>query len=174
MGFVLLYIASNEGDVVMNYNENKRSKINSSMSLKEILLVMCEGNPGALNVLLQMMESHIGLLNIFLLDTLDIRGPKIWMLYKDCSGQDMDKFYRTLDLIRGGAFSREEIDANFELPYAIPFLDDSVKKEDFAKEDEILDVFHPNWNKYTKANRDIFVPKLQERMESFGGMGRSR
>ena len=53
-------------------------KITGNMSMIDMLMVMAEGNPGAFTVLTQMMKSPNGLFDILLLDSLDIRGAKIW------------------------------------------------------------------------------------------------
>lgn len=64
----------------------------------EILMKMSEGNPGAVSVLAKMLKEGGtvdpdgfmgGLGAILSLDTLGIRGHKIWMLWKDVSGQKL-------------------------------------------------------------------------------------
>lgn len=64
-------------------------------SKQEIFLKMSEGNPGALVVLAELMtkktddEFFRAILN---LDSMEIRGCKIWIGYKDYCGQDLDSF----------------------------------------------------------------------------------
>ena len=62
-----------------------------------LVIKMSEGNPGALTVIYSMLErgSEIdpqsfagGISSILSMDSLGIRGYKIWMLYKDVCGQD--------------------------------------------------------------------------------------
>lgn len=82
------------------------TKINLTDSLGETLAKMSEGNPGACVVCLQMQEHGAkidpdsvfgGLGPIFNLDSLNIYGPRIWMLYKDvCRGN----LSRTIALLR--------------------------------------------------------------------------
>ena len=50
----------------------KNEKITGDMNMMDTMMVMSEGNPGALTVLMQMMQSPTGLLDILLLDSLDI------------------------------------------------------------------------------------------------------
>ena len=59
-------------------------KITGNMSPMEMIMTMSEGNPGAMKVIMDMMNNPRSLLDILLLDSLDIRGSKIWMLYSDC------------------------------------------------------------------------------------------
>ncbi len=140
-----------------------KEKISGNMSMMDMLMVMSEGNPGALTVLMNMLNDPMGFIKVLTLDSLGIRGSKIWMLYKDCSGESMDKFYKTLDLLRGGAYSSEEIDQNLNLPYAMPFLSDSVREEEYLEEgeDEITP-FSDKWNEYVQAHRQTLIPRLEE------------
>ena len=65
---------------------------------RSIIIKMSGGNPGAMNVLMQIVEQGatidpddvFGSLGPMLgLDTLDIYEGRIWMLYKDLCGQDI-------------------------------------------------------------------------------------
>lgn len=136
------------------------NKITGNMTGMDIVILMAEGNPGALTVLIQMMKSTRSFLDILLLDLLDIRGSKIWVLYNDCCGQNIDKFYRTLMVLRCGAYSNEEIQGNLNLCRAIPFLDDSIPtyNEDFNEA-------YDKWEEYVKANRQIVAPKIHKLIE---------
>lgn len=61
---------------------------------KDIVLKMSEGNPGAMSVIGQLyMKNPDHFFGVCInLDAMDIRGPKIWLGYKDFCGQDLDKF----------------------------------------------------------------------------------
>lgn len=78
---------------------SKRKSITGDMSLEDVILEMCEGNPGGLNVMMSMMH-QLGTMdavrNILLLDDMDIRGSQIWVAYKDHCGGDMDKFTKLI------------------------------------------------------------------------------
>lgn len=66
----------------------------------DMVMKMSEGNPGAVSVIAQILKTGAlidpddafgGLGTILHMDTWGIRGPKIWMLYKDVCGQDLVK-----------------------------------------------------------------------------------
>lgn len=144
-------------------------KIKEDMSIEDVLYVMSEGNPGAINVLVQMLSDknfQRGMLDFLLLDSLGIRGPKIWGLYNDCCERDFVKYNRTLMAIRCGAFSQKEIDTNLDLPRSVPFLYDSVVLEGVCKEEDFAPT-NPSWIKYIDETRKVFVPKLEEAVESW-------
>ena len=70
------------------------------MSMREAVMVMCDGNPGALSVLMRLMtegqtidpDSAFGGFGCLLdLDREGVYGPRIWMLYKDVCGEDIVK-----------------------------------------------------------------------------------
>ena len=62
--------------------------------------------------------------------------------------------------------SEEEIQENLGLCYAVPFLDDSVKMEGIPSYDEEFGPTDSKWDEYIKANREVVVPKIHERMEA--------
>lgn len=144
----------------------RNEKITGDMSIMDVMMVMSEGNPGALTVLMQMIQNSRGFTDILLLDTLDIRGSKVWMLYSDSCGKNEGKFNRTLKALRCGAYSEEEIQENLGLCYAVPFLDDSVQMEGIPSYDEEFGPTDSKWDEYIKANREVVVPKIHERMEA--------
>jgi hypothetical protein len=66
----------------------------------DMIKKMSMGNPGAITVICQILKDGAlidpddafgGLGTILHMDTWGIRGPKIWMLYKDVCGQDLVK-----------------------------------------------------------------------------------
>lgn len=73
-------------------------RITLDMSISEVILTMCDGNPGALTVCVQSMKhgdaidpdgAMGGLFYILRLDDMGIYGSRIWMLYKDVCQQDI-------------------------------------------------------------------------------------
>lgn len=61
------------------------------MGIQELLMLMGEGNAGAIVVLLKLFEQNeIGI--ILDLDDMDIRGEQIWVGFKDFSNQKLDVF----------------------------------------------------------------------------------
>jgi hypothetical protein len=140
-------------------------KLNGNMNMMEMIFTMSEGNPGAMRVVMEMMKDPRSFMDILLLDSLDIRGSKIWLVYNDCCNQDMNKYNRTLMALRCGAFSEKEIQENLELgrtSRSIPFLDDSVKIEGVPSYEEHFGPTDEKWDEYIEANRAIFVPRLKK------------
>jgi hypothetical protein len=81
-------------------------RITGTDTIQDIVVKMSEGNPGAISVMVQLIESSPivdpqalmgGLGSLLSLDTLNIYGSRIWMLYKDVCGQDIAK---TIGLLR--------------------------------------------------------------------------
>lgn len=143
----------------------RKGKITNNMSFVEMMSVMSEGNPGALTVLMQMQQYKNGMLYILLLDSLDIRGSKIWMLYSDSCDKNVGKYNRTLMALKCGAYSEEEIQGNLKLNSSIPFLDDSIKIEGVPSYNEEFGPSNEKWNEYINANYKVVAPKIHERIE---------
>lgn len=81
----------------MSYN-NPRIKL--EMSLTEIVVALAEGNPGAIQAMMELIhgaptidpDSAFGALSpLFDLDNLDCYGSNIWQFFKDVCGQDVHK-----------------------------------------------------------------------------------
>lgn len=138
-------------------------KLNSNMSGMEVIMAMCEGNPGAMMVLMGMMESPTGLMDIFMLDSMDIRGSHLYMLSNDCCGRDPNKFARTLMMIRSGVFTQEEIHHNLEdRGYAVPFIDDSIEMDSIPPYGEEFGPDHPKWDEWCKAQTMSYKRRATE------------
>ena len=74
------------------------TKIQETDTMLDSLTKMAEGNPGAITVLMQIMteaeridpDSFMGSFGAILsLDTQNIYGSRIWMLYKDVCGENI-------------------------------------------------------------------------------------
>ena len=70
------------------------ARINLNESVKEALIVMAEGNPGALTVMMSLIKDNVmsGFIDICRLDDLEIYGSGIWIGYEDFCGMDIQKF----------------------------------------------------------------------------------
>lgn len=103
---------------------NTNTRITANMSVQDMLITMCDGNPGALTFMMEMIQDDpmTGILDILLFDSMGIYGSKIYMVWNDCCGRDMEKFRETLRAFREGKFTEEEIHENLSLPYAKPFI----------------------------------------------------
>lgn len=65
---------------------------------EQMIVRMCKGNPGALNVLMQTLNVGVteGAVATLKLDALKIWGSDIWVAYKYICGEDLDKFVETV------------------------------------------------------------------------------
>lgn len=75
------------------------------IDVKEMIIELSEGNPGALTVLIQMVQAAEAQDVMFALPVLftymkenGLTGSEIWILYKDECGSDYDTFIQTLAL----------------------------------------------------------------------------
>lgn len=70
---------------------NTKTRLTSETSIKEAIIEMSEGNPGALTCMMEMMDSNpMALSDILYFDSLGIYGSKIYMLWNDCCDRDMN------------------------------------------------------------------------------------
>jgi len=134
------------------------------MSIMEMIMTMSEYNPGAIEVLSEMLNEPYGLLDILSLDSLDIRGFKIWILSKDCCNRDKEKLKRTIKLLRFGLFTQEQIDANLNLSRAVPFVDDTFDPEGYFK-DGYNEEHKEQWQEYCRLQKETFTKKLEEALK---------
>lgn len=61
-------------------------------TVKDMVLMMCEGNPGALSVIMEILKDEAGVLWLCHLDDMNIRGSQVWIGFKYYCGQDMKRF----------------------------------------------------------------------------------
>lgn len=138
---------------------------NPNITMNEMIYIMSEGNPGALTVLAEIMKEPNGILDILSLDSLDIRGSKLYMLWNDCCGRDFKKFKRTLQLLRTGVFDHEEIMANLDRVRALPFIDDDLNIEGIPSYDEEFNRSHPKWQEFVQLNKENLLNKIDYKPE---------
>jgi len=62
-------------------------------TIKEIVMNLCEGNPGALNVLMGMMQNQ-SFMEIMWLKENGYSGSKIWILFADDHNKDAEEFMK--------------------------------------------------------------------------------
>lgn len=79
------------------------SKLHHTMDIKSAVMALSEGNPGAINVLMSCainadaVDPDGGVLVALReLDSLEIYGPRIWVLFKDACGGDLRRFLLVL------------------------------------------------------------------------------
>ena len=94
------------------------AKIQLTDTPQSAIVKMVEGNPGAISVCMKMLAeapdidpqaAFGGLGSILFMDTLEIYGPRIWMLYKDVCGEDMVKTLGMLRAVQLGITARETL-----------------------------------------------------------------
>lgn len=65
-----------------NQDWTVREPLNLEMPVLDFLLTMAEGNPGAVMVLVKLLEIPGGFMLVLNLDDMNIRGTQIWVAYK--------------------------------------------------------------------------------------------
>ena len=73
-----------------------RKDIDLRMTTIDLIVMMSEGNPGAVKVLADIMQTKNGLLTVLTLDDMNIRGTQVWVGYKDHCGQDINRFMEAI------------------------------------------------------------------------------
>jgi hypothetical protein len=95
-----------------------QERIGANDTLKDTLIKLAEGNPGAINVMMQIVnkaaiidpDSALGPFGCLLnLDSFGIYGSRIWMLYKDVCDEDITKTIALLRAVQLGILSRLDI-----------------------------------------------------------------
>jgi hypothetical protein len=117
----------------VSYN-NPRIK-SLSMSTLDIIVALAEGNIGAVRALTEIIgvaervdpDSALGAAGpLFGLDTADIYGSRIWILYKDVCGQRADKVIGLLRAVQLGILRERDLKAALEQPPAINLEVDTI------------------------------------------------
>lgn len=89
------------------------------MTARDAAGAMCDGNPGALTVMMAMLTRGDeidpgsfagGLLAILSMDTRGIYGSRIWMLYKDVCGEDLVDTMALIRAVQLGILSGAQLD----------------------------------------------------------------
>jgi len=106
-----------EGKLKPELERKKMSeRVTLSMTIKEVLIVMGGGNPGALTVCMDILKRGVeidpqnamgGLSAILSMDTLGIYEHRIWMLYKNVCGESLEKMLGLLRANQLGYISPE-------------------------------------------------------------------
>lgn len=73
-------------------------KVNLTDRPMDIAIKMSQGNPGALTVIANLLKEDpmMGIMDVLHLDDMGMRGPQIWVAFKDHCGQDLDKLRTAL------------------------------------------------------------------------------
>lgn len=89
------------------------------MSGQQAIVAMADGNPGAVSVMVQMLQKGDaidpqafmggGLSAILFMDTLGIYGSDIWILYKNVCGQSLNRTMGLLRAVQMGILSQRTL-----------------------------------------------------------------
>lgn len=76
----------------------RRERIGAHDSLQDIIIKMSEGNPGALTALVEVVKADpvMGFMDLLHLDDMGMRGPQIWVAFKDHCKQDLAAFVKAI------------------------------------------------------------------------------
>lgn len=144
------------------------------MDMMSMIYNLSEGNPGALMIIMNMMESLEGQRDLLTCSDLNIKGSKLYMLNSDCCKKDPAKFKSTINMLRNGVFSIEEIHENLDLPYAIPFLDDNIIIDGVPPYGADFGPGYPQWEEYCAQTRESFDKRMDEACEKWNVERRRR
>jgi len=90
-----------------------KERISGHDSVIEVVYKMSDGNPGAISVLAQIMSGEFhgvpGFILMLNLDSIGIYGANIWMLYKDCCGENILEVEKVLRAWQLGKISEEDV-----------------------------------------------------------------
>ena len=98
---------------------NSQERIKLEDSTLDVFTKLSEGNPGALTVLMSVLENAPivdpqafggGVITLLAFDTHGIYGSRIWMLYKDVCGQDIPNVIAVLRAMQLGFVRESEVD----------------------------------------------------------------
>lgn len=76
---------------------NKQPRIKLDMTVVDAMVVMCDGNPGAITACAEIVKhSDMGIIDLCHLDDAGIYGPTIWLGYKDVCKFDVPLFVKKI------------------------------------------------------------------------------
>ncbi len=93
-------------------------------TLCDVIAIMAEGNPGALDCLFRLLDLDMRrsvIKYLYVLDDFEIYGYKIYMLYNDCCDRNIEALAELLDAFDAGYYTKEEVQKNLNRPRALPF-----------------------------------------------------
>lgn len=130
---------------------NKNTRIQLHDTGQDVIVKMCDGNPGALQVILRLIQhepaidphSALGPFgSIFSLDSHGIYGSKIWILYKDICGSSLPKMVGVLRAVQLGMLPESALV-------------------------EAVDYERPDWSPATVFNVDEACARVKEHLPRF-------
>ena len=73
-----------------------RKEFPLTATLRDVVIDMSEGNPGALQVLMDLLSDPTGFVLLMTLDDMNIRGTQVWIAFKDYAKEDMAVFIEAI------------------------------------------------------------------------------
>jgi hypothetical protein len=147
-------------------------RMTGDMSMMEIIMVMSEGNPGAMKVVVDMIKQGEsidpdafmgGLSSLQQMDSLEIYGSRIYMLYADVCRRDMDETMGCLRAVQLGLMKAEDLDSAIagKPTFDVTTIVEMVRKElpGFAPNyvpDHVIDDVKPSVPKAAKPPKSPF------------------
>ena len=125
------------------YRGKPRNRFRFDLPPREIIVLMAEGNPGAVAAIMDM--SRYWSLNAVLmeLDYYRIYGERIYMLWNDCCDRDGYWAVKTLEFFKANNLPHSVIHGNFDRGRGTPFIPNPRKtgeQEEGKPENEKMDV----------------------------------
>lgn len=75
----------------------QRESITGDMTTRDVVILMSEGNPGAINAMMALITiTDATVLDLLHLDDMNMRGSQIWVAFKDHCKQDLDVFLKAI------------------------------------------------------------------------------
>ena len=111
------------------------SKLELSDSFDKIMIKLSEGNPGALNVLFEIMkENNNDLLKsipiFIMIDSMELYGSYLYMLWNDCCNKDIHKTIKVIDLYKRGEIGQPTLNERIRNVGRGKSFDDLLKESD--------------------------------------------
>jgi len=99
----------------MKESESDISGRVSKDELIKIITVLSKGNPGAISVLLKMFHWVGGIIQTHLdaLESMNLKGERIWILWKDVCKNNMDMLVAFLEDFSNGEVDAEDFNRQF-------------------------------------------------------------
>lgn len=88
-------------------------KLSRNMTLQQVILTMANGDSNAMSCLINLLSKPSGMLDVFLLDSLEVYEKKICNLFA-CCNNNLDKVQETIQIFRKEMYTKEEIHEHLE------------------------------------------------------------
>ena len=95
-------------------------RININSTIADSILAICEGNPGAMAFVMELIQEG-DMLTVLMFDKLELYGEKLYMLWNDCCGREIENVRKVIDLWQQGKITKESIQEHVSGGYGKPF-----------------------------------------------------